>query len=81
MNLILVFISESKAELYDDKAKISWVDCIFLWSLVWTVGACTETHERPKFDNLLKKMLVSGFLHRGIVEKKCNKNYNNFINR
>ena len=52
---------ETKAELYDDKAKIAWVDCIFLWSLVWTIGACTETYERPKFDNLLKKMLVSEF--------------------
>lgn len=53
---------EAKAELYDDKDKISWVDCIFLWSLVWTIGACTETHESPKFDNLLKKMLVSKFV-------------------
>ncbi|KAG0598749.1 hypothetical protein M758_12G097900 [Ceratodon purpureus] len=50
---------KAKAELYDDKTKIAWVDCIFLFSLVWTIGACTETAERPKFDNLLKKMLAN----------------------
>lgn len=53
--------SESKADLYDEKAKVAWVDCIFLFSMVWTIGACTDMHERPKFDTLLKKMLVSSF--------------------
>ncbi|XP_073385492.1 uncharacterized protein [Physcomitrium patens] len=50
---------KSKADLYDEKAKVAWVDCIFLFSMVWTIGACTDMHERPKFDTLLKKMLVN----------------------
>lgn len=53
---------EVKAELYDDKDKIFWVDCIFLWFLVWIIGVCTEIYESLKFDNLLKKMLVSKFV-------------------
>lgn len=50
--------AEIMSQNYDDKTKGLWVDCIFLFSMVWTVGACTDAADRPKFDFLMKKLLV-----------------------
>eukprot|EP01018_Ginkgo_biloba_P008062 Gb_13540 [translate_table: standard] len=43
----------------DAIAKAAWVDCIFLFALVWSVGACTDSADRPKFDLLLRKLIAN----------------------
>lgn len=52
---------ELKVDLYDEKVKVVWVDCIFLFLMVWIIGVCIDMYECFKFDILLKKMLVSFF--------------------
>ncbi|KAL2633853.1 hypothetical protein R1flu_005332 [Riccia fluitans] len=48
-----------QAEKLDANLRATWVDCITLFALVWSVGACMDTDQRQKFDYLLKKLLAN----------------------
>ncbi|BFI29560.1 dynein axonemal heavy chain [Marchantia polymorpha subsp. ruderalis] len=47
------------SEKMDGNLRATWVDCITLFALVWSVGACMDTDQRTKFDFLLKKLLAN----------------------
>ncbi|EFJ27757.1 hypothetical protein SELMODRAFT_94851 [Selaginella moellendorffii] len=48
-----------QSEKMDGNLKATWVDSIFLFALVWAVGACTDHADRPKFDVLLRKLIAN----------------------
>ncbi|KAL3693679.1 hypothetical protein R1sor_007330 [Riccia sorocarpa] len=52
-------LTGAQAEKMDGNLRATWVDCITLFALVWSVGACMDTDQRQKFDFLLKKLLAN----------------------
>ena len=36
-----------------------WVQCLFLFALVWSVGANTDEEGRTTFDHMLRKLLIN----------------------
>eukprot|EP00898_Chlorokybus_atmophyticus_P008353 jgi/Chlat1/8519/Chrsp80S07812 len=42
----------------NENAMAAWVDCLFLFALVWSVGGCLDEPGRVKFNLLVRKLLA-----------------------
>ncbi|PIK59399.1 dynein heavy chain isotype 7A [Apostichopus japonicus] len=54
------FHDEAAINKMDTREVFSWVECIFLFSFVWSLGASTNTEARDKFDLLFRELLAGG---------------------
>ncbi|GBG82002.1 hypothetical protein CBR_g34182 [Chara braunii] len=43
----------------DPTAITAWLDGLFLFSLIWTLGGCINAAGRPKLDHLIRKLLAN----------------------
>eukprot|EP00955_Chlamydomonas_euryale_P005823 62050-Chlamydomonas_euryale.AAC.1 len=50
--------SEALREL-SDAQQAAWLQCLFLFALVWSVGGCTDDEGRRTFDRHLRKLLAN----------------------
>jgi len=57
-SLLDEFKSPETIQAMNENLVIVWLDSLFLFSLVWTVGAVVDMEGRKKFDNILRKLLV-----------------------
>ncbi|NXI39314.1 DYH7 protein, partial [Galbula dea] len=51
------FADEAKVKAMNDGDILSWLEGIFLFSLVWSVGASCRGDDRLKFDRLVREIL------------------------
>ncbi|RMX38335.1 hypothetical protein pdam_00005508 [Pocillopora damicornis] len=56
MNLVEILMKDIPEE--DNKYAKSWLISSFLFSMVWSVGACVDTDSRAKFDVYLKDLMA-----------------------
>ena len=54
------FSDAKKFGYYEPKEVNNWIEGMFIFSLVWSLGAPLNTDSREKFDYFLKKLLVDG---------------------
>ncbi|XP_071822297.1 dynein axonemal heavy chain 7-like isoform X1 [Apostichopus japonicus] len=54
------FHDEAAINKMDTREVFSWVEGIFLFSFVWSLGASTNTEARDKFDLLFRELLAGG---------------------
>lgn len=45
-------------EGFSNDKKVQWIDSIFLFSLVWSVGCTTNDQGRSKFDTFLREVIA-----------------------
>ncbi|EDO37961.1 predicted protein [Nematostella vectensis] len=57
MNLVEIMLKEASEEGADIKHLKIWVVSSFLFSVVWSVGACVDTESRAKFDVFFKDLM------------------------
>ncbi|XP_062475626.1 dynein axonemal heavy chain 7 isoform X1 [Pezoporus occidentalis] len=63
------FADEDKVKEMNDQDIFSWLEGIFLFSLIWSVGASCRDDGRLKFDIILREML------NGSLSEETNKQY------
>ncbi|XP_009641827.1 dynein heavy chain 7, axonemal [Egretta garzetta] len=51
------FADEAKVKAMNDHDIFSWLEGIFLFSLVWSIGASCKEDDRLKFDKVVREML------------------------
>ncbi|XP_075466156.1 dynein axonemal heavy chain 7 [Ascaphus truei] len=51
------FVEESKIHNMNERDICSWLEGIFLFSLVWSIGASCKEDDRLKFDKLLREII------------------------
>ncbi|KAM6955770.1 LOW QUALITY PROTEIN: dynein axonemal heavy chain 7-like [Lycodopsis pacificus] len=55
------FHDEAKMKSMDEKDICSWLESIFVFCLVWSVGASCDDSGRAKFDAVVREVLVGPF--------------------
>ena len=55
------FSSPDSATLKEltDQQQATWIQCLFLFSLVWSVGGNTDEEGRRRFDQCLRKLITN----------------------
>jgi len=48
-----------EGDLHDVKALPTWIECVFVFALIWSVGACVSLAGRSKFSTRLRQLLAS----------------------
>eukprot|EP00899_Mesostigma_viride_P012092 jgi/Mesvir1/20884/Mv07961-RA.1 len=67
VSLMRIYQSLMQPDLYDpdrvrlmtDPQLLAWLDSLFLFSLVWSVGGCVDESGRTKFNHVLHKLLAN----------------------
>lgn len=61
MESLLEDVRESPNEFAqtNENMQVVWIQSIFLFSLVWSIGANTSEEGRKQFDSLLRRILVN----------------------
>jgi dynein heavy chain len=54
------FQDPKKFASYVTKEVFAWLEGMFLFALIWSIGITGETNSRVKFDLFLRKIIVSG---------------------
>ncbi|XP_006814570.1 dynein axonemal heavy chain 7-like [Saccoglossus kowalevskii] len=54
------FRDEATFNKMDEREVCSWIECIFLFSFVWSIGATTSDDGRAKFDILFREIMEGG---------------------
>ena len=52
------FLDPKKFSLYDAKNVTNWLEGMFIFALIWSLGAPLSTDSRTKFDYFVRKILV-----------------------
>ncbi|KAL3318211.1 Dynein heavy chain 7, axonemal, partial [Cichlidogyrus casuarinus] len=55
-----VFNDEAKIAQYSEEHLTMLLECIFLFSFVWSIGATTDNSSRQKFDKLTRELMLGG---------------------
>uniref|UniRef100_A0A2C9JUK5 Dynein axonemal heavy chain 7 n=1 Tax=Biomphalaria glabrata TaxID=6526 RepID=A0A2C9JUK5_BIOGL len=51
------FHSDAKIVQLDEREIIMWLECIFLFSITWSIGATCDQPGRLRFDSLIKELM------------------------
>ncbi|CAF4354278.1 unnamed protein product, partial [Adineta steineri] len=54
------FEDPKKVASYVTKAVFAWIEGMFLFALIWSIGITGDTNSRVKFDLFLRKIIASG---------------------
>ncbi|XP_070569551.1 dynein axonemal heavy chain 7-like isoform X2 [Ptychodera flava] len=54
------FRDEAHFNKMDERDVCTWIECIFLFSFVWSIGATTTDEGRRKFDILFREIMEGG---------------------
>ena len=54
------FLDPKKFAAYVTKEVFTWIEGMFLFALIWSIGITGDTNSRVKFDIFLRKILAGG---------------------
>ncbi|XP_078701931.1 dynein axonemal heavy chain 7-like isoform X3 [Branchiostoma floridae x Branchiostoma belcheri] len=54
------FQDEAKVKAMDERQICSWLECIFFFSAVWSLGASVDLNGRLKFNELFREIMENG---------------------
>jgi dynein heavy chain len=54
------FIDAKKFASYVTKEVFTWIEGMFFFALIWSIGITGDTNSRTKFDIFLRKIMVAG---------------------
>ena len=54
------FLDPKKFAAYVTKEVFAWIEGMFLFALIWSIGITGDTDSRGKFDRFLRKIIASG---------------------
>ena len=51
------FKDESKMTTMEDREITCWIECIFLFSITWSIGASSDNNGRAQMDLLVRELM------------------------